>query len=76
MNVVLDSLLLEHQISEKDCHHVRQMFTMLPNNKRQYILDNFVSIAKKIKKIEQNTITEQEILLDSIMPEITKITQK
>ena len=52
------------------------MFNLLPNDKRQHILDNFESIAKNIKHIEHNTITEQEILLDTIMPNIQKLTQK
>ncbi len=76
MNVALESLFTKHEISKKDCHELRQIFMLLPSEKKQFILDNFVIIASKIKKIEQNTIIEQEILLDSIIPEIQKITQK
>ncbi len=76
MNTALEQLFIHYEIWEKDCHQIGQMFDLLPNDKKQHILDNFETIAKKVKDIERHTIVEQEILLDAIMPAIEEITQK
>lgn len=76
MNSALIKLLKKHELSEKDCYEINQIYCILSDEKKQAILDNFEVLALKIKEIESQLITEQNILLDSIIPEIQKIIQK
>ncbi len=73
MNVLLEKLFEQYNISEKDRYEILQIFQILPDEKKQLLLTNFEKLAKSIEKISQDIIIEQEILLDSILPEIQKI---
>lgn len=76
MNVQLEKLFTEYELSEKDRYEILQMFQLLPDAKKQKILSDFEILAEKIEKISDDITIEQWILLDSILPEISKIIQK
>ena len=70
MNTQLKTLFDKYKISEKDRYEINQIFNFIDNEKKQKILANFELLAKKIKKIEEEIILEQSILLDNIVPDI------
>lgn len=70
MNTQLKTLFDKYKISEKDRYEVNQIFNFVDNEKKQKILANFELLAQKIKKIEEEIILEQSILLDNIIPDI------
>lgn len=73
MNVLLEKLFLQYELSEKDRYEILQIFQILPDAKKQLLLNNFENLVQKIEKINEDIIIEQGILLDSILPEIGKI---
>jgi len=70
MNTQLQKLFDEYDISDKDCYEINQIFWIVDDEKKHKILANFELLAKKIKKIEEEIILEQSILLDNILPDI------
>jgi predicted Zn-ribbon and HTH transcriptional regulator len=70
MNTKLKTLFEKYDISDKDCYEINQIFNIVDNEKKHKILVNFELLAKKIKKIEEEIILEQSILLDNILPDI------
>jgi len=76
MNVLLEKLFEQYGLSEKDRYEILQMFCILSDEKKQLLLNNFEKLSKRIEKISSDILIEQEILLDSILPEIQKIVQK
>ena len=70
MNTQLKTLFDKYKISEKDRYEVNQIFNFVNNEKKQKILANFELLAQKIKKIEEEIILEQSILLENIVPDI------
>jgi len=72
-NILLEKLLEEYNISQKDSFELKQIFGILTTEKKQKFLTNFSKIAKKIKKIEEEISLEQEILLDKILPDLSEI---
>ena len=70
MNTQLKTLFDKYKISEKDRYEINQAFNFVDSEKKQKILANFELLAQKIKKIEEEIILEQSILLDNIIPDI------
>lgn len=70
MNIRLEKLFLEHNLSQKDCYEIRQIYQFLPVQKRQNLLDNFETIVGNIQKINQEIFTEQEVLLGKTLTSI------
>ena len=70
MNVLLKTLFDKYEISEKDQYEINQIFNFVNDEKKHKILANFEVLAKKIKKIEEEILLEQSILLDNILPDI------
>jgi len=70
MNTQLQKLFDKYEISDKDCYEINQIFQIVDDEKKHKILANFELLAKKIKKIEEEIILEQSILLDNILPDI------
>lgn len=73
MNTLLLKLFDEYKISDKDRYEISQIFNIIDNEKKQKILANFEKLAQKIKKIEEDIMLEQNILLDNILPDIKKL---
>ena len=73
MNTQLQKLFDIYKISDKDCYEINQIFCIVDDEKKHHILANFELLAKKIQKIEDEIILEQEILLDNILPDLQKL---
>jgi hypothetical protein len=63
MNVLLEQYFDKYDLSEKDRYEIRQIFQLLPLEKKQNILDNFDVLVLKIKKLQDDIKLEQEILI-------------
>jgi len=63
MNTFLQELFEKYEISDKDKHNILQMYNILPDYKKQNILNNFETLVYKIKKIEEDINIEKEIIL-------------
>jgi hypothetical protein len=63
MNVLLEQYFGKYDLSEKDRYEIRQIFQLLPLEKKQNILDNFDVLVLKIKKLQDDIKLEQEILI-------------
>jgi predicted Zn-ribbon and HTH transcriptional regulator len=72
-NALLEKLFEKYEISEKDIYEINQIFAIVSDEKKHKILASFEDLAKKIKKIEEENILEQSILLDNILPDIKQI---
>jgi hypothetical protein len=63
MNILLEQYFDKYDLSEKDRYEIRQIFQLLPLEKKQNILDNFDVLVLKIKKLQDDIKLEQEILI-------------
>jgi hypothetical protein len=63
MNVILEKLLQNELLSDKDRYEIRQIFEIVDEQKKQNILNNFDKMVLAIVKIKQELIENQEILL-------------
>ena len=70
MNVFLEKLFEKYSVSEKDIYDIRQIYELLPPDKKQNLLDNFESLVIKLKKIEEEIELEREILFWDIISDI------
>jgi len=70
MNKYLEKLFAKYEISEKDKYDILQIYSLLPENKKQNIINNFENLAFKIKKIEEDIQIEKEILLSSALDKV------
>ncbi len=63
MNTMLEKLLWNNSLQEKDKYEIRQIFNIVSDEKKQNILKNFDQMIISIIKIKKDLIVEQEILL-------------
>jgi predicted Zn-ribbon and HTH transcriptional regulator len=73
MNTLLEKLFDEYNLSEKTSFEIKQIFQIVTDEKKNKILNNFKILVKKIEKIEQENLLEQEILLDNILPDLKEL---
>lgn len=77
---ILERLFDTHWLWAKDRYEIRQIFELLPEEKKQNILNNFSTLAVRIHKIQQDLRIEQEILIwnavDNIREVILKVKNK
>lgn len=67
MNIYLETLFERYRLSEKDRYEILQIYTFLPEDKKQNLINNFESVVYNIQKIEQTLELEKEILIwDSV----------
>lgn len=76
MDTFLEKLFDKYEIVEKDRYEILSIYSLLPDFKKQSILDNFDSLAIKLKTIREDKINEEEIILDNIIPDIEKIIEE
>jgi hypothetical protein len=76
MNVQLQKLFSQYDLWEKNMYEIDQFFWILSSVKQQKLLQEFGVLVEKIQKIETDISIEQEILLDSILPDIHKLLHK
>ena len=63
MNTRLETLFEKYNISVKNRYEINQFFWLLPDNKKQNILDHFEILAIKLSNIEKEISEEREILI-------------
>lgn len=63
MNVILEKLLQNELLSDKDRYEIKQIFEIVNDEKKQNILKNFDKMIISIAKIKQELRENQEILL-------------
>lgn len=63
MNVLLEKLLENESLDDKDRYEIRQIFNIVSDDKKQNILNNFDKMLISIMKIKQELRESQEILL-------------
>lgn len=67
MNIYLETLFKKYKISDKDRYEILQIYTFLPEEKKQNLINNFEIVVYKIQKIEKTLELEKEILIwDSV----------
>lgn len=72
MNVLLEKLLENDILTEKDKFEIRQFFQIVSDDKKQNILRNFDNILSSILKIKIEMRKQQEILLWKTISNIEK----
>jgi hypothetical protein len=63
MFVSLEKLFEKFRTSEKDRYEIRQIFEILPEQKKKNILANFEALSLRIRKIQEDLQIEQDILI-------------
>jgi hypothetical protein len=63
MNTYLTRLFDKYNVSDRNKYEILQIFSLLPDDKKQNLLDNFWILAVKINRIEEELSTEKNILL-------------
>ncbi|MBW7954590.1 hypothetical protein H3C61_02135 [Candidatus Gracilibacteria bacterium] len=70
MNVLLEKLLLNNLLNDKDRYEIRQIFNFVDDKKKLNILNNFENIINKVLKIKSELKDQQEILLGKAISNI------
>jgi len=76
MNVLLEKLLQESPLDDKDKYEIRQIFHFVDENKKQNILKNFEYMVLNILKVKQDLRQQQEILLGKAISNIENAIKK
>lgn len=63
MNVYLEKLFNEYDLSHKDRYEIRQIYQVLPIHKRQKLIENFENIVVNINTLRKDIWLQQEVLL-------------
>lgn len=70
MNTLLEQLFEKYGLSEKDRYEIRQIFRLLPDDKKSNLIANFEVLNFKIEKINKDIEVEKEILIWSAVTDI------
>lgn len=70
MFLTLEKLFEKFATKEKDRYEIRQIFELLPEEKKKNILENFEALSRRIEKIQQELQLEQDILIGSALENI------
>lgn len=70
MNTLLEKLFEQHNLSEKDSFDIRQIFSLLPDGKKQNLLNNFGILASRIEQIHKWIALERRILIWNLNKDI------
>lgn len=76
MNTQLEKLFDVYQISQKDRHEIRQIYSLLALHKQRELLENFATIAAKFHQIEEEIRVQRELLIWDKVDEIKQIILK
>ncbi len=72
MNVLLEKLLENDLLTQKDRYEIRQIFQVVDERKKQNILNNFEKILSSIAQIKIEMREQQEILLGKAVSNIER----
>lgn len=70
MNVLLEKMLLNNFLDDKDRYEIRQIFNIVDDEKKQNILKNFDKMIQAIIKVKEELREQQEILLGKAISNI------
>lgn len=73
MNTLLDKLLKEYNLRPEDIYEIKQIYSFLSYEKQQKLIQNFKTLATKIKEIEKDIKTQREILVEITINEIREV---
>ena len=63
MNTRLELLFEKFHISDKDKYEINQIYMLLPDIKKQNLINNFEILSLKLKEIEADIEIEKDILI-------------
>jgi len=63
MNTRLELLFERYNLSDKNRYEINQFFFLLPDNKKQNLLNNFERLAFRLFQIEDEINEERNILI-------------
>lgn len=72
MNTYLKALFEKYNVSDRNKSEILQIWALLPDDKRKNLLNNFATLALRLKKIEEEINAEKEILLWMAIKRIEK----
>ena len=70
MNILLEKLLQESPLDDKDKYEIRQIFQFVSDEKKQNILKNFEYIVSNVLRLKEDLRQQQEILLGKAISNI------
>ena len=76
INTQLEKYFEIYNISDKNRYEINQFFFLLPDDKKQNILDNFERLAMKLKNITDTMELEREILLPKSIERVKNVLNK
>lgn len=76
MNTRLELLFEKYHISEKNRYEISQIYILLPDIKKQNLINNFEALAFKLNRIEEEIETERKILVPNLLNDLEEIMQK
>lgn len=63
MNTYLIKLFDKYNISERNRYEILQIYSLLPDDKKQNLINNFAGLAGNLNKIEQDVEIQRKIIL-------------
>lgn len=63
MNIQIEKLCDKYYLSPKDRYEINQIYNLLPDHKKQNLINNFPQLAQKFYEIEEEIRIEREILI-------------
>jgi hypothetical protein len=63
MNTYLKTLFEKYRVSDRNRHEILQIWTLLPDEKRKNLLNNFEVLIIRLTKIEEEVRVEREVLI-------------
>lgn len=73
MNTLFEKLLQDSWLPEKDKHDIKQIFYLLPNEKKQRLMRNFETLSHNIEQINTDIALEQKILFENLVTDLDQI---
>lgn len=63
MKTYIELLFEKYNISEKNKYEILQIYNLLPDRKKQNLINNFERLSVEMKNIEESINLEREILI-------------
>jgi len=73
LNTLFEKLLTESNLSEKDRYDIKQIFYLLPDEKKQRLMSNFQALCHNIDCINRDVAIEQKILFENLITDLDQI---
>ena len=70
VNTLLEKLFEKYNLSEKDKYEIRQIYDLLPPDKKQNLLNNFEVLVLRLERINKEINLERRILIWDVFEDI------